>query len=224
MVATRSSDVPWTRISAAEWDLISLADDQRRRLLYSAPDGQVLVDRIAAECLSASGVIELHWQPACENQGYFRVIASTPCDPQIFDWLFNGPSGYRAHYYRDADIGEAFNKQAAETMIEAVLRSHAWPEFKRSEEAATVASLRGQWTKVWAGGGPTTFQTAPKGELRPTRWVKNCRPCDMGLRAPLPENPVIDLIGTWVHPVTLKTWLSPDKVDRADRLHQRGFV
>src|SRR5260370_34452914 len=89
MVATGSSDVLWTRISAAEWDLISLANDQRRRSLYSAPDGQVLVDRIAAECSSASDEIELLWQPARENQRYFRVIASIPCGPQIFDWLFN---------------------------------------------------------------------------------------------------------------------------------------
>ena len=209
------------RISRDEW-IFNLQVD-RRLHLNSSPEAGQLIELVAAEVRLRITGLELRWEPANENPGYYRIRATIPCSRSIYDWLFNGPSGYRAHYYSSEQAGEWFNKALVERIASEIRASESWQSFDESPLSARDLSLDGQFTKL--GLANRDFQDALEFQLVPARWVANCRGRGaMGLRAPRPVAPSLDIAGTWIDPSTKASWLSPDKVDRAADIYLRGYA
>jgi hypothetical protein len=115
------------RISRDEW-IFNLQLD-RRLHLNSSPDAEQLIDSIAAEVRLHITGLKLRWEPATENPGYYRIRATIPCSRSIYDWLFNGPCGYRAHYYSSQQSGEWFNRTFVEKIASEIRASETWQSF-----------------------------------------------------------------------------------------------
>lgn len=209
------------RISRDEW-IFNLRLDRRLHLNCS-PDVEQLIDHVAAEVRSQIAGLKLRWEQANENPGYYRIRGTIPCPRSTYDWLFNGPSGYRAHYYSSEQSGEWFNTAFVERIASELRASEIWQSFDEAPPLARDLSLDGQFTKL--GLANRDFQDAPEFQLIPDRWVANCRGKEsMGLRAPRPEASSLDIAGTWIDPLTNASWLSPDKADRAADIHLRGHA
>jgi hypothetical protein len=206
------------RIPVEEWNIERLDTDRRRRLLQ-APDAVGLLEMLLLE-MDRFPAPQLEWEDAKSKLGYQRAWFSVPCSRDLFDYLFNGPTGYRAQYYHSPCAGVAYNGAIKQALaLKAISLQHSPVEF------AARTSLAGPWSKIWPLGNGATFSEAPENQLRARRWVEhNERASNMGLRAPLPKEPRVKFIGTWVEPVSSEVWLSPDKVDRAMRLHYRGYA
>jgi hypothetical protein len=143
-----------------------------------------------------------------------------PCSPEIYDWLFNGPTGYRAHYYSADSAGEAFNTAIVSKLVSEVVKSAAWAAFNASIRNAGLPSLSGQWAKI--GLNDCAFRNAPERELLSRAWAENCKPDAMGLRAPRYSK--VEIVGAWLNPITKTFWNSPDKADRSQEIHRRGYA
>ena len=155
--------------------------------------------------------------------GCGRARAVIPLERDLFDALMNGPSGYRAQYYLSVDEGRAFNRALVAAMAP-YLRS-------ASRCVGQEISILGTWTKIWFAGDGKYFHEdpTPYGEFKPQRW--HLRKEQLGielnrLRAPYPENPAIEIVGTWVT-IQDQHWRcvqDPLKSDRDLVLHERGGV
>ena len=191
--------------------------------LDAAPDGPDLIAHLLTELRSNIDRVWFEWQPAIERPGYFRTRAFIPCSPSLYDWIINAPSGYRAHYYASEHDGESFNAFIVAQILPELARLEHWPGVAEPDRQNGEQSLGGRWAKLALSN--EAFQDAPMLQMLPQRWVKN-RVNDeaMGLRAPRPESPKVELAGTWLHPVTRETWISPCKTDRSNRIHVKGFA
>lgn len=206
------------RIPTDEWNIDALKPDRRDRL-SCAPDGELLIEMLVRE-IEHRPVHVQPWEDALNKRGYRRAKVSISCCRDTFDYLFNGPTGYRAHYYRSPCVGVAYNRAITQAVALKVISLN-----KAQVNFAQRISLTGPWSKIWPVGDGATFGAAPENQLRAKRWVEhNVSATAMGLRAPLPDRPEIGLIGTWVDPCSGEVWLSPDKQDRAMDLHRRGFT
>ena len=203
------------------WNIEAL-DDRRRRFLQESPEGLSIIESAVGEAQRHSSAISPRWQPSDENAGFYRARSRIPASPELFDLIFNGPAGYRAHYYFQPDTGEWFNNRLVRALVTVIERNHALMDLVHGP--SVLKSLAGKWSKIWVTDDTTVFGEAPENQLRPERWVKNNKPGNMGLRAPYPLSPSIDLIGTWIHPHTGETWLPQEKEHRSFDLHMKGFV
>jgi hypothetical protein len=209
-------------VSLLEWDITAMQDQNRMRRLQYPPTPEELITRVVEECQTAArdGHATCIWEPAAEKAGFFRMHTEFPLQHSTFDCLFNSRAGYRAQYYLGPYEGEVFNRALVEVLaplVHAVCVTSSctvpWAEVH--------ASVLGPWSRVWAGGR-NTFPDAPERELRPARWVAANAPDGMALRLPLPAQPALEIKGTFVQGG--RSWLSPDKMDRVQQLHDRGFA
>jgi hypothetical protein len=212
----------WIRLSPSEWDITALSKVRQQRI-HSTPGTGELIAQTREQARKRHHLAAADWQPADEAPGFFRTKVRIPITRDLFDWIFNGPAGYRAHYYHDAALGELLNRKFVETLIPALHNDRGLLGLLQMYGPAVLQSLDGKWSKIWVGLDDF-FQDAPACQLRPQRWMDNNEPDRMGLRAPLPEAPSIELIGTWINPATGEIWLSPDKVVRSQNLHDTGFA
>jgi hypothetical protein len=221
-----TSDAQMRMVDLAEWDLSGMEERDRDRAarLLDPPSGEELISAVAAQALEAAiqGRSSWSWQHGKVMAGCGRAIGSFPLYADTFDALFNGRSGYRAQYYLSCQEGIEFNAR----LISALQK----PLRLACERAPTdlVASLQhsfeGPYSKIWVlcDGGP--FCGAPKDEFKPRSWFER-NPASMGLRAPFPDLPGIEIKGSWMnnsdhHYQEDTTW----KGDRHRRLAETGFV
>jgi len=190
--------------------------------LDRAPDGLDLLFHVADEIQARADPLRFVWEPACEKAGYYRARALIPCSPSLFDWMLNGPTGYRAHYYHSEVAGESFNLALLRRVVPELVRLDTWPGFTGSRGDGEK-SFRGPSSKLALN--KDAFQDAPILQLLAPRWLANRVNDDaMGLRAPRPPTAHFEIAGTWLDPLTGEVWLSPDKTDRSSRIHHRGFA
>jgi hypothetical protein len=212
--------LPWIKLTPDIWNIDALPIGRQQRI-NNSPAGAVLITKAAEQARAPEAPIPVGWEPAIEAPGFFRVKARIGVSEELFDWIFNGPAGYRAHYYFHPDSGERFNRQMVLAIGSAIQRRMLG--LVQIYGSAVLKSLEGKWSKIWVGDNDA-FGEAPENQLRPQRWVDNNEPFKMGLRAPLPPEPAIELIGTWINPMTNEFWLSPDKENRSQDLNLRGFA
>src|SRR5262245_22746151 len=96
-------------VEPVEWDLTGMRDQTRRERLMAAPDPVSLVAMVAkaAENAAMTRRASLTCETGEEMRGCHRAIMIFPGGRDLFDWLFNGHSGYRAQYYLSCDEGRA---------------------------------------------------------------------------------------------------------------------
>jgi hypothetical protein len=191
--------------------------------LNAAPDGDELRALTVAEIQANVPRASFCWQAGERMEGCFRVKLSIPCTAPTYDWLFNGPTGYRAHYYSSENEGEAFNQLLVAGLVSVLLPLPRWQEFDQSIEGLGERSLRGPWSKL--GFDDAAFSDTPPRELLARRWVSRSGGCDKrGLRAPRPVEPRLQFWGTWILRSTRECLLDQCKADRPCDIWSRGYA
>ena len=112
MLETSVAAVPF-----ADWRLAETVEAaRRRRLLEEAPSPERIIADLtdAAFAEARAGALCLHWVHACDEPGFFRLEAAFRVSAELFDWLFNGRTGYRAAYWLSTQHGMLFNAAAVE--------------------------------------------------------------------------------------------------------------
>lgn len=209
------------RIPATEWQYN--LDTDRVDRLNAAPDGDELRALTVAEIQENIQRASFCWQAGERMEGCFRAKVSVPCNPGTYDWLFNGPTGYRAHYYSSENEGEAFNQLLAASFLSALLPVPRWQEFDQPVDGLGARSLRGPWSKL--GFDDAAFSDSPPRELLARRWVSRSGGCDLrGLRAPRPLAPRLQFYGTWILRATRQCRLDKSKADRPCEIWLRGYA
>lgn len=211
-------------VSASVWDLDLMKNEDRRRHLLSDISPRELIDLIVEEVKEAvsTGHCGLRWSTADENVGFRRVEAVIRLSFESLDLLFNGRMGYRAQYYRSTRAGQFYNR----TIIERVTPIIA-PLFHKLEKLYAdlfCKSLIGPHSKIWFAGDWVHHDDPP--ELTPTRWTEYWvgKEKKMGLIAPQPKEPMLDIKGTWISPVTGAMWLPEHKKLRDQEIHLTGWT
>ena len=210
-------------VDPIEWDLSGMRNHTRAERLQDAPQPETLVTRVAQEALEAAenGRCQCRWQLGELMSGCGRAIAVIPISQDVFDALFNGRSGYRAQYYLSCDEGIHFN---------CVIMGALHEPLRIARELADLSetfdhSFTGPWSKIWVEGDDRPFQTAAPDDFRPRRWVKRLEGKEsFWLRAPLPDQPAIEVKGTWVSSASGQYKQDISKVDRHCCLAERGFA
>jgi hypothetical protein len=203
-----------------------MADHQRAAKLQAGPSPEELIAAVARETAEAATDerSRLTWEHSTEAPDYFRTWGTFRLTPDTFDALFNGPTGYRAQYYLSVMEGMHFNRSLIAAVAPAIQMVH-----RRTRNAtplsAIEASLSGPMSKAWIADDGIVLNAAPKGELRPKRWLEASDDLgSMPFRAPRPDSPSLDIKGTWFRPSDGAIWVHELKADRDCFLHQRGHA
>jgi len=206
-------------VDPLEWDLTGMRCQARMRRLIAAPRPEDLIACIAAQAMKWASSGRVSWDFGRDSMvGYGRARAILPLTPGSFDALINGRSGYRAQYYLSCLEGAAFNLGLVAAILPAL-------EVATVDEDSGLKlwSFRGPWSKIWVTGDHAPFAAAPIGEFQPRRWIQRS-PASVWLRAPLPAEPAIDVIGSWISDDHGKHMQDPDKADRDCCLYDKGFA
>lgn len=184
-------------VDLSEWNLTGMKDRARAAKLLHPLGGEQLINAVAAEAEAAArgSLSSWRWQQGEEMVGCRRGIATFPLAPDTFDALFNGRSGYRAQYYLSCDEGVQFNNEIMKAISESLALTHQ--KAPAEESADLERSFVGPFSKIWVLGDRAPFLAAPENEFMPRRWVEN-NPVSIGLRAPLPSSPAIEVKGSWI--------------------------
>jgi hypothetical protein len=215
-------------VSPDEWaiDELLLCDPGRIARLLDAPSPAKLITSTADAAMRAAvpGGTLLAFVQCLDNPEYVRLEARIPIPSDLFDSLFNGRTGYRAHYYASPVEGAAFNRKIVDTLIPAVLEACRSLIFKKNVQAIEQ-SLSGSYSKIWVVGDAEAFLDSPAA-LKPPRWRAywQGREKAFGLRLPCPPPPQIDLKGTFVKPGSDEQWVYEGKKDRDEQIFQKGWT
>ncbi len=211
-------------VDPSEWNLTGMKDRVRAARLLHPPGGEQLVSAVAAEAEAAArgGFSSWHWRQGEEMVGCRRGIATFPLARDTFDALFNGRSGYRAQYYLSCDEGIQFNNEIVKALSKSLGLTHQ--NVSVEEFADLERSFAGPFSKIWVLGDGAPFLAAPENEFMPRRWVEN-NSVSIGLRAPLPDPPTIEVKGSWITNASNEyredvVW----KGDRHSRLARSGYA
>jgi hypothetical protein len=216
-------------VPISEWNLEKLDDPYRRDRLLNPRSPNSLLNAVIGDAAksAADDKIALSWEPSKGYPGFFRIEAAIPISKESFDPLFNGRSGYRAQYYLSPEKGERFNRAIIDGLGSAIREAFLKQPHRLPIEWNTIElSRKGCQSKIWIAGDWAPFVCLPN-VLHPPRWAaywETSADESVGLRAPLPEEPALDLKGTFVNPDTGEVWLNPKKKCRADDIFQTGWI
>ena len=209
-------------IPAAEWCVSDRLGPRVRRLLDVPSAAELLQSVITAAIQAASvGSIRIAWKESDERAGYFRLVAQLPLDEITFDQFFNGRSGYRAQYYISPEEGTLYNRDVV---------TELWPSLRTACERALLEvdlsllerSLFAPHSKIWVFDERLAFDKAMPDTINPSRWVSN--KATQGRKAPLLPQPMLDVKGAFIHPVTGDLFVDELKLDRAWDIFKRGYT
>ena len=133
--------------------------------------------------------------------------------------------GYRAQFYRSPDAGRTFNRSLVYRLTPAIRPALEYTRTYLATWDQTERSLMGPHSKVWVSDD-WAFYAEPK-LLRPAHWVvywARCFDDPIGMFAPMPDEPKIDLKGTWIGEETGEPWLPDGKRGRDQKAHCSGWT
>lgn len=97
--------------TASDWDYSAIQKENGPRvaLLENAGSGEDLIELL--EMQLATG-FEKDIRYGVDFDGANpRVTIQFPVDPRIYDWFYNGRTGYRAHFWASSELGETYNRR-----------------------------------------------------------------------------------------------------------------
>ncbi|HEY7378471.1 MAG TPA: hypothetical protein VH542_07305 [Steroidobacteraceae bacterium] len=113
--------------SVQQWkfDAIAADDPDRALLLESCGTGAQLIAAITTTLPTSlrAGNVRLCRELAIDARGGYRAIVQFHVGAALFDWFFNGRSGYRAHYWSAAKDGLHFNGEIVARIRDCLLSS-----------------------------------------------------------------------------------------------------
>jgi hypothetical protein len=96
------------------------ADAERAAALEHAGSADALVDELQAALRSGlrePDEVRFGQEQATDQRGGIRTVVQFCLGAHLFDWLFNGRAGYRAHYLAGPEFGERFNNRVADALL-----------------------------------------------------------------------------------------------------------
>lgn len=213
-------------VSCRDWRIAECVESKRRNRLEDPPSAKELIGLVRKECeaAAANGRICLIWQTSCDQADYARIECKIPLSDELFDQFFNGRTGYRAQYYVSPICGTAFNGLVIQALHDAIKVAYDGKPLDQDFEVVK-RSLLGSWSKCWVVGDGEAFAAAPAALLAP-RWVENWKDyCSkFGLRIPAPNQPQLDLKGTFIHSANNGEWVDPLKICRSFDIYFKGWT
>jgi hypothetical protein len=160
-------------------------------------------------------------------QKHAGLESTIPLTVDTFDLLFNGRMGYRAQYYRSVEDGRVFNRRLVNALTPMIRSALIVEQCSLPAEWSQVElSLKGPHSKVWVAGDWAAFIHESE-VFKPARWVtywSRCQDKPLGLAAPLPGEPALDLKGTFICKETGRPWLPESKKDRDQKIYSSGWT
>src|SRR5688572_1492138 len=101
-----------------QFDLIAEKESSRAAALEAAGSPQQLLEqlRIAFARALESAEIRFGCEESESRHNEFRIVIQVRVNPELFDWFFNGRTGYRGHFFESETSGLAFNDHVIEAM------------------------------------------------------------------------------------------------------------
>jgi hypothetical protein len=223
-----------------EWSFVDLARDDSAcaTLLEAAPAPDALISALESKLRAAlrSGDARFGREQARENPGDYRAVVQLHVGAPLYNWFFNGRTGYRAHFRSSREEGLRFNERLIGSLRNCLgtERSSVFQgrelncEFEDCGEADlpkefALASLEPYLSKVWfcnkligTGGGVTQIMPS---FTRPRISLRGWRPWTT-LYAETEDVAWLDIKGAFLGPSGAYQPKCP--VDRAGRLHEGG--
>jgi hypothetical protein len=206
-------------MTVAGWKYLDHVLEARRIALASAGSFAALVDQVLADVIN----IRVRAEPG-------RAKGLTDCIQPLFtidlpntgDALFNGPFGYRAHYWLGPEQGLAANATllaALAPRLLGALETCTDNDLSRIDVCAAVTAAS---AKIWIREG--SFLANPTADLDIDRWADNARKgvelAKLGLMAP--EITKFEIKGALIDPYGHEV-VPADKIRRHHQIHHYGF-
>jgi hypothetical protein len=147
-----------------QFDRIEAVDRERARSLENAPPAETLAESIcdAFEAALSSHEVLFGAEQAEGNSAHLRAVIQVRIGTQLFDWFFNGRTGYRARFRIGWQTGLAYNATLIESLRHRLRRRsdrtvrcrHLNARFEDVGEIfiprdQVMHSLDPRWAKVW---------------------------------------------------------------------------
>jgi hypothetical protein len=180
--------------------------------------------------LALSGTVVFAWEFAEIRNTDHRPVVQFPVSRTVFDWFFNGRSGYRAHYRAHSRAGQVFNAMLVKALtgvlerhvpatltvprVDILMRSHGDATISRTD---FLQRFEPRLSKLWWGVQPVDALhrhhsvTGPKLLLGGTEWPSLYM-----------DDPWLDLKGAFSKGGQLYQTKCPD--ERAEKLHDAGVA
>jgi hypothetical protein len=219
-------DAAFVRVSESDWLLSTQLAPSRRRRLLQAPRYERLVDAL----IRRMSLAKVAREKSHDVPGYFRAVVTLRVHATTLDLFYNAASGYRAQYFRAADLGTLANRFALDRLLPRLTASVAAAD-KRTCPADWVAkSLRDPDAKLWPHQG-VWLRCARKLDqnLLVARWLARRDDPDKELQkrakrsmlTPTNER-LLELKGGFLSPAG--TSLGTFKPRRSQDLHELGYT
>jgi hypothetical protein len=191
---------------------------------------EVIADEVAAAIANFDVALDGP-EPGSDEMpaSFVRVFANICVREKTYDQFFNGPSGYRAQYYLGADNGEAFNRTLVETVAPLLVSAEQLYRDKVDRQLCQ-SSLLGSYSKFWFSRQITDPAEQAYLDALPeviiaqrwrAYWQGKSKPWK-GLLAPLPEETMILLNGTFLNSDTGEE--RDSKLNRSEELFRSGWT
>jgi hypothetical protein len=159
VLSQRSSNLP----TIDEWHFDEFASPSLVEQVEACPDGDELIRRLGSSLASAieSGRVMFNREFVDEQtEGDKRSLTFFPVAAALFNQLFNGRRGYRAHFWVDPETGNEFNRMIISRLLEELAKiPPTVPGYDRTrsrnfrevqiEKSFILDSLRPDLAKIW---------------------------------------------------------------------------
>jgi hypothetical protein len=217
----------FVQVPKSEWVVLSrqLSPSRRRKLLRGQRFEQ-LVEELAQQ-MSLTKVAR---EKSRDNPGYFRAVVTLRVRAAALDLFYNGASGYRAQYFRAADLGTLANRYAIDRLLPAVTVLVAAANKRTCPPDWVQKSLRDPDAKLWPHQGVwLRYARQVDQNLLVARWLKRQTDPDRKLRkrakrsmlTPQDEQ-LLELKGGFLSPAGEP--LGTFKPTRSQELYELGYT
>jgi hypothetical protein len=112
-------ELPFPKLDVANWrfDEIEVTDPDRALRLEQARPPEALIGVLRFKLSSELKAANVRLGRECRESGNdYRAVIQFHIGTGLFDWFFNGRTGYRAQYRAASNAGLAFNEQIITTL------------------------------------------------------------------------------------------------------------
>ena len=216
----------FVRVAPEEWNLSDQLPARRRRQLQSGPG----YEQIVAKMVKEASLIDIRRERARGDAQFFRAVITIQVRPSTLDLFHNSASGYRAQYYRSAELGIQANSFAMHRLITRIHPLLDTKEKRTCPVAWVEMSLQDPDAKVWLRQGIwLRHARRVDSNLFVARWMAqyasaNDKRRKNAIRAVLTpgDESLIELKGGFIT-VTGRR-LGSQKPERANDIHELGFT
>lgn len=196
------------------WRFTRFVEEDRAHRLLAVPN----FDHVC-RLLDDAVICSYGWKRKCRSPllGCSRPEFILRVHEDTYDAFFNSPNGYRGQYAISAERGIYANRRILE---DAESRLLAYACTKDASEKLVITSLRGWDARIWIDEPEVTEEQLWDG-LPAIDFEKWAHHKSFGIMAPVGER--LKVMGAWLDERGQEQ-RDPDKVSRAEQIHDRGFI